>query len=123
LDISELYTVTNTIKSDSETVSAQVELNANHAIFKGHFPLHPVLPGVAVIEMVKELLESHLRNKLLLQIVTRIKFAKLVNPEEHNTLCFQLNFQAENDLLKVKINSTFVDGTPVMNGSIVFLKK
>jgi len=36
--------------------SFKIELNFNHKIFKGHFPGSPILPGVCIIQIVKEVL-------------------------------------------------------------------
>ena len=99
------------------------QLNPSHKIFTGHFPNHPVLPGVAMLQIVKELLEKHLKKPLFLKKVNRIKYLNIVNPNVQETLVFQFQIEEIGDTIKVKNNCTFADGTPVMHGVLVFSKK
>ncbi len=67
--------------SEGNIISCQVVYNANHAIFKGHFPGNPVVPGVCMIEMVKELVAMQVQERLLLRSSGNIKFLNLITPE------------------------------------------
>ena len=117
------YTVIEKKIVHDNAISVTLQLNANHSIFDGHFPDHPLLPGVAMLQITKEFLEGHLQKCLVLQRVNRIKYLNLVNPNEQDTIVLHLQFEAEGAILKVKNNSTFADGTPVMNGVLIFSKK
>ena len=46
---------------------AEIALNENHSIFSGHFPDIPVLPGVTMMQMIKELLEEAEKSKMRLK--------------------------------------------------------
>ena len=50
----------NHIHQDENSVKASIELNPVHPIFEGHFPQTPVVPGVCMMQMVKEVLRNHL---------------------------------------------------------------
>lgn len=63
-----------------------IRLNAGHAIFKGHFPGNPIVPGVCQIQMVTEILEEHFRKDLFLRQVVNIKFLAVLRPDETERL-------------------------------------
>ena len=44
------------IEAHENEYGCRIVFNAAHDIFKGHFPGQPVVPGVCMMEMVKELL-------------------------------------------------------------------
>lgn len=73
------YTI-QSLTSLEQGLSAVIHINPEHEIFKGHFPGKPVVPGVCMIQMVKELLENHLGNPLLFQKGNQIKFLQLLVP-------------------------------------------
>ncbi len=66
------------------TIKAELALNANSDIFKGHFPQTPVLPGVCMMQMIKELIEKTSHNQWQLQKATNIKYLSLVQPDGEN---------------------------------------
>lgn len=73
------YTIQSLIPSE-QGLSAIIHINPDNEIFKGHFPGKPVVPGVCMIQIVKELLEEHLGNTLLFQKGNQIKFLQLLVP-------------------------------------------
>ena len=79
------YTVLNN-QSNSGSVSALLELNPDHHIFEGHFPQVPVVPGVCMMQMVKELVEDFTGQKLRLSKADHLKFLTIINPRENKLL-------------------------------------
>ncbi len=75
----DFYTCHNEV-AEGNQISCQVVYNTDHAIFKGHFPGNPVVPGVCMIEMVKELLQEQVHEQLLLKSSGNIKFLNLITP-------------------------------------------
>lgn len=59
-----------------------VRLNPRHPIFSVHFPGNPIVPGVCQIQLVGELLESYLGQRLYLSQVKNIKFLAVLTPSE-----------------------------------------
>lgn len=55
-------------------------INADHEIFKGHFPGMPVVPGVCMVEMIKEILEEVVGKKTNLKKAGTIKFLHVLDP-------------------------------------------
>lgn len=83
-------------------LKSEIFINKDHEIFKGHFPGNPVMPGVCMIQIIKELTEKALNKKLFMEKSTNIKFMALINPEENNILVLNLDIKSEDDIFKVK---------------------
>ncbi len=73
---------TKSFADDGSTIGATIELNAAHAIFEGHFPNQPVVPGVCMVQIIKELLEKSVGKSLQLQKADHIKFLSFIVPTE-----------------------------------------
>ncbi|BHH82318.1 hypothetical protein LA52FAK_06070 [Desulforhopalus sp. 52FAK] len=50
--------------------------------FSGHFPDNPILPGIAQLKMVADLISRSSERDMYLAGVTRVKFRKIVKPGE-----------------------------------------
>ena len=48
------YTILSSESSDSTIWTIQVKLNPGHPVYQGHFPGHPVVPGVCLLQLIKE---------------------------------------------------------------------
>src|SRR6185437_6625145 len=83
--VDNLYRVLNQ-QTDASVIRAALEIDATHEIFKGHFPEVPVLPGVCMVQCIKELIESAYLFKTRLDKADMIKFLSMLNPVESNTL-------------------------------------
>ena len=104
--IEELYKVTAT-ENTSEGILAKVHLNKDHAIFKGHFPGNPVMPGVCMIQIIKELTEETTGKNLFLAVSSNIKFMAIINPEKNPDLQLSIDITQENGEVKVKNTTSF----------------
>ena len=60
--------------------SGKVSFNPTHAIFKGHFPNNPVVPGVCMMVIFTELLAKHFSVRLFITEASVIKFLQLIPP-------------------------------------------
>ena len=90
-----------------DDLTGKVIFNAEHEIFKGHFPDQPVVPGVCMIQMIKEILEQNLGMKLQLSQGNQIKFLKLIDPKVTPELSVFINWQnTENQIIT---SATFKD--------------
>ncbi|UWX55279.1 3-hydroxyacyl-ACP dehydratase [Maribacter litopenaei] len=90
-------------------VKATIKLNKEHRIFEGHFPGHPVLPGVCVIQIIKELTEKSLEKKLLLSVASNVKFMAVINPEKNDIVQFEIELAENGDEVKIKNTVSFED--------------
>lgn len=101
-----LYKVTAT-ENTAEGILAKVHLNKNHAIFEGHFPGNPVMPGVCMIQIIKELTEETTGKNLFLAVSSNIKFMAIINPEKNPDLQLSIDITQENGEVKVKNTTSF----------------
>jgi 3-hydroxyacyl-[acyl-carrier-protein] dehydratase len=90
--VPDLYRVLNQ-QTEAETIRAEVEVNAAHDIFKGHFPSVPVLPGVCMVQCVKELIEASIEKKTRLDKADMIKFLSMLNPLESNIITAEISLK------------------------------
>ena len=86
-----LYTILAlTTDEKREKISALISLNKDHAIFGGHFPGNPILPGVCTVQIVKELLETSFGSELMLRKASNIKYLGFVSPTASPEVQFNL---------------------------------
>jgi 3-hydroxyacyl-[acyl-carrier-protein] dehydratase len=76
-------------------IKADLVINAGHKIFEGHFPGHPVVPGVCMMQMVKEILEQVFKKKTNLASAADMKFLAIINPEENTDIQAVLKYKIE----------------------------
>ena len=96
----ELFTFTD-IFAEENIVKANIKLNPAHQIFKGHFPGEPVLPGVCMTQMVKELLEAHIQKQTRLIKAADIKFLSVITPEQNKLIQIELKISFIDDMTRV----------------------
>lgn len=82
-------------------VKANISLNADHQIFKGHFPEQPIVPGVCMMQMVKEVLEVHLSRQLKLVKAADLKFLAFIDPTQNKTIQLELKIALDDELIKI----------------------
>ena len=92
----DFYTVKETASLPENSVKGLIELNAEHIIYKGHFPQMPVVPGVMQIQIIKELLEEALDKKLQMLNGNNIKFMGMIIPTQNTLINFELNYTTQN---------------------------
>ena len=81
--LNDFFTISDKVSSDTE-IWAKLFINADHKIFKGHFPNQPVVPGVCMLEMIKEIVEEVIKKQTNLVQAAEIKFLAVINPQENN---------------------------------------
>ncbi len=80
----------------------KIKLNPDHIIYTGHFPGHPVTPGVIQMQIIHELIEKHLCQSLQLIIMPRCKFLKILNPNETAQVFIHIQLTRTDEQLKIK---------------------
>jgi 3-hydroxyacyl-[acyl-carrier-protein] dehydratase len=79
-------------ESDEGSVNSTIRFNKEHAIFKGHFPGLPVVPGVCMVQLTRELVEQVTTQSLQLASATSIKFLSVINPEINPEVNIQITY-------------------------------
>ena len=96
----DLFTFTD-LQADGDKLKTIISLNAGHPIFKGHFPGQPVLPGVCMMQMVKEVTEIYLDKKIRLKKARELKFLAFINPVECPFIQLEFSIKTTDDGIKV----------------------
>lgn len=105
--LTDFYTLQSYEKTESGSFTAQISLNKDHDIFKGHFPGNPVTPGVCMMQIVKELTEEFTGSSLFLKTASNVKFMAIINPFETPDLKIQLDITENEGDAKVKNTTSF----------------
>ena len=106
--LKDFYNIISIENIDSQKHRISISINKNHEIFKGHFPETPVIPGVCMLQIIKEIAEGITKQKLNLQKLVNVKFLTLMNPTLNSNLVLDLEIIPTDDtLVKVKSNSIF----------------
>ena len=114
-----LYTIIDKSSLENSSITHTIVLNKKHQIFKGHFPSHPVLPGVVMLQLCKELFEGHTGEVYMITKTSRVKFLALVDPLVKNELIITQTFQEPTNSFNLKNSITFVNGTTVLKCNMV----
>lgn len=83
----DFFTTVST-ETQPDGFACRVRLNANHPIYKVHFPGNPVTPGACLMQMATELLEEPLGQRLMLHRAVNIRFKKTISNEAELTFRF-----------------------------------
>lgn len=85
-------------------IIATIKINENDEIFKGHFPGNPVTPGVAQLEIVKEILSTHYNRSIQLKSISNCKYLAILDPRKDSLIKVSLTVNELHDQLKVSCN-------------------
>lgn len=78
---------------EEQNIQAIININPAHDIFKGHFPEQPVVPGVCMIQIIKELTSQHVTTALQLNSAAQVKFLQLLVPEAGQDIQVQISIK------------------------------
>lgn len=120
--LKDFYKVLSEEKTTDSKYTITILVNEKHDVFKGHFPGNPIMPGVCMIQIIKELTEKITESTLMIQTLSNVKFMALINPEATPELRLELDIlTTEDDLVKVK-NTTYFNDTVALKLSNVYKK-
>lgn len=92
-----VFGIENIIEHESGNISTTISLDQHHPVFAGHFPGIPVLPGVIMMKIAKNCLETHLKRRLKLSSIDSMKFLNMVNPVVQPRIELQLSYATTPD--------------------------
>jgi 3-hydroxyacyl-[acyl-carrier-protein] dehydratase len=120
--LKDFYKILSEEKTSDSKHNVTILVNEKHEILKGHFPGNPIMPGVCMIQIIKELTEKITQKTLMIQTLSNVKFMALINPENNPELRLELDITiTEDDLVKVK-NTTYFNDTIALKLSNVYKK-
>ena len=101
-------------QSEGGKVSAAISFNKDHTIFSGHFPGHPVVPGVCMMQILREVMEIEIAHKLKISKGDNMKFLSIINPELNKDVDVAISFVQHADAYSINAS--------LFSGSVIFFK-
>lgn len=95
-------------------VKALLSIDKDHAILKGHFPGQPVVPGVCMMQIIKELVERQTQRNLRLAGAENMKFLSVLDPGHHQEIEASVSFSENNGVISLNAS--------LFSGSVTFFK-
>jgi len=100
--IENLYKIKhNNFDDNTRRINTIISLNSDNEIFKGHFPQVPVLPGVCILQILKESIELINDKKYNLEKVVEMKFLNMINPLSSPEIHFETKIEELNNVTNV----------------------
>jgi 3-hydroxyacyl-[acyl-carrier-protein] dehydratase len=99
--VNDFYTIREK-ETGAGFVKATIDFDKDHAIFTGHFPSTPIVPGVCMIQIVREFLEQAESQKLRISSGENIKFLSIINPKERSTVKVDISYSQNDSLYAVQ---------------------
>jgi 3-hydroxyacyl-[acyl-carrier-protein] dehydratase len=109
-----LYEVSGFLAED-ESFSATIIFDAKHAIFQGHFPGQPVVPGVCLIHIVKMIATMISGEAVHLTKGSNIKFLQLIDPRKSPVVIIKGKYSGKDE-------SVLTISATISNEEVVFFK-
>ena len=81
--LNDFYTILSRDAS-SGSVRAKISINKSHKIFEGHFPGLPIVPGVCMMQIIREIMEVCTEKNLSITGAENMKFLAVINPEQND---------------------------------------
>ena len=95
-----IFSVNKLTHSDN-LIKADLSINANSPIFKGHFPGQPVVPGACMLQIVKEVLENVLGQSLMIQKAGNLKFISMIDPQITSSAHLEISYKIIEDAISL----------------------
>lgn len=104
-----------TIQKDlgSPGLGADVHIAATSPWFRGHFPDRPVLPGIAQLSMVFDLIQKGFNHSVSLTEISRVRFKQLIVPDDR----IRIEAVPKTDKQDVYVFRIFKDSELISNGT------
>jgi 3-hydroxyacyl-[acyl-carrier-protein] dehydratase len=96
------------------SVKAKISINRNHKILEGHFPGLPIVPGVCMMQIIREIMEVSTSKSLRLTGADNMKFLSVINPDQHAEVDVAIMYTESYP--QIMVNAT------LFAGSITFFK-
>lgn len=112
MTLDSLYQISD-LKITDDTFEADININADHDVFKGHFPDKKVLPGVCLLRIVKDLAGKIADKELMLKEAKNVKFLHIIDPDVHRNIQIKGSFTLSD-------NNTYTLITKALYGEINF---
>ncbi|MGD9007488.1 MAG: hypothetical protein PVG41_06185 [Desulfobacteraceae bacterium] len=80
------YTIKKFSVGSDRAITAEAQVPADCVWFDGHFPNMPILPGVAQLTLVADLLNRAMKRSVVIRRVSRVRFKQMIRPDDTITV-------------------------------------
>jgi 3-hydroxyacyl-[acyl-carrier-protein] dehydratase len=108
--LNDLYII-ESLEGDGNLIRVQVKLMPEHAIFKGHFPGQPVLPGVCMLAMITEIIGVHQQSQFRISEGPMIKFLRMIDPQKNPVIQLEIHYQTTSEAISASGRIYFASDT------------
>jgi 3-hydroxymyristoyl/3-hydroxydecanoyl-(acyl carrier protein) dehydratase len=77
------FSVNRIIKHDENTFCGEVCAEEDSPWYLGHFPGDPVLPGIAQLSIVKEVITQAAGDRISVKAIRRVRFRQIIRPNDN----------------------------------------
>lgn len=105
------YSFISFASNGNSSLEAKFLLNPAHPVFAGHFPGQPVVPGVCMLQIIKEGLEQVVGRKIILTQAANIKFLSMLVPVAHKEINLNIFFIISDEIFISNASLSFRDET------------
>jgi len=97
------------VDKEAEKYTISIDFNPEHEIFKGHFPGNPVVPGVCMVQIIKDILKQIFQRDFIMKQASQLKFLAVINPNDIKTIQVDLTI-LKNDASGINVSGSFSKG-------------
>jgi len=97
-----VYSIIESMSDNSEEVIYMIKIDFSHQVFKGHFPERPILPGVMMCDIIRDLVSESLNTKVQLSLAKNIKFSKMISPSQCNHYRIKIKTEKNKETYSVR---------------------
>lgn len=111
--LNDFYTIVNRDASTG-SVRAKISINRTHKIFDGHFPGLPIVPGVCMMQIIREIMEVTTDRPLSIAGAENMKFLSVINPDQNHEVDVSITYTED--------GGTFNLNASLFAGTVTFFK-
>lgn len=103
--LNDFFSITSLQSDTDASITYSIRFNADHQIYKAHFPVVPVTPGVCIVQIAVELLGEFIGRDLKVSNLKNAKFLKVISPFENIEAEYIItNISDTGDAVSAKVN-------------------
>ena len=99
----------------------RIALNGSHTIFQAHFVGNPMMPGVCMAQIIKELASEYFGRTFFVYGIKNMKFLLAINPFETPEISVKLTFTQQEEE-RLSIAAVLFNGEKVYSKSTLFME-
>lgn len=113
-DFYRINDISSHVVGNKTHIVVSLVIDKSHSIFKGHFPDMPVVPGVCMAQIIKEIVQLQFDKSYFISFASNMKFLSVLNPEKNGEINADVQVVSNNTAVEI-------DGK-LFFGDIIFFK-